>query len=195
MNPWSRTGEAEYRELALRAHDLLADVPLHDAWRVSLPGEHRRCTMSEVRAAAEAARRAEFLGFPARGLFALRGRLGAVFRWDREVAPGSWSLRPRLTEEDHRASLVSPGTKDGPFSVVYVFEKEALSEVRNATIQAYLAWAIRRVAGGHELIWAIYALPVGPWSGPYLALIEPFRRFIVYPALLTALHRAWIGQA
>lgn len=33
---------------------------------------------------------------------------------------------------------------------------------------------------------------VGCITAPYMRLIDPFRRFIVYPALLRAVHAAWM---
>ena len=90
-------------------------------------------------------------------------------------------------------SLVEPGTLDGPFAVLYVHETEAVSEIRNSTVHAFLVWAVRVVPGGHELLWAIHVLPVSRWSRPYLALIEPFRRWIVYPSLLSRFREEWSG--
>jgi hypothetical protein len=192
MTSWSRVGETEYRRLDLRAHHYLAGAPVHDVWRVMLPGADRRCTMAEVRAVLYAAATSRPWSLPVRALFGLRRLLGRVFRWDEvrdETAGGS--LRGSVREADLRASLVEPGTLDGPFAVVYVHPKEAVSEIRNATVQAYMVWAIEPVPGGHRLYLAVHVLPVSAWSGPYLALIGPFRRWIVYPSLLRRLHQGW----
>ena len=85
MRPWSRATFEEYRRLTLRAHALLADVPLHDVWQVSLPGGGPSRTMQDVRSVLQAARRSQPLSFPVRALFALRWSVGRWFRWDRPL--------------------------------------------------------------------------------------------------------------
>ena len=71
---------------------------------------------------------------------------------------------------------------------------EAVSEVRNATVHGVLVWALEPTSTGYQLLWAIHVLPVGIWTKPYLALIDPFRRWLVYPALLRRIHETWILQ-
>ena len=105
-----------------------------------------------------------------------------------------WSFRTRLTEADRQQSIVEPGTLDGPFAVLYVHTTEAVSEIRNATVHAFLVWALEPAPDGYQLFWAIHILPVSIWTKPYLALIEPFRRWLVYPALLRRMHEAWSRQ-
>ena len=191
MRPWSRATVEEYRRLTLRAHSLLADVPVHDVWRVALPGGGPSRTMQDVRSVLQAARRSQPLSLPVRTLFRLRWLLGRVFRWDRPVAEAGWSFRTRLSEADRRQSMVEPGTLDGPFAVLYVHPTEAVSEIRNRTVQAFLVLALKHVPDGYQLFWAIHVLPVSRWTKPYLALIDPFRRWLVYPSLLRRIHEAW----
>jgi hypothetical protein len=52
--------------------------------------------------------------------------------------------------------------------------------------------ALRRGDGGYRLYWAVYVAPVSRFSPIYMAMIEPFRRFVVYPSILGRLRRAWI---
>ena len=192
MHPWSRATLDEYRRLPLRAHSLLADVPLHDVWRVALPGGGRSRTMRDVRSVFQAARRSQSLGPPVRALFALRWLLGRLFRWDGLLSePEAWSFRTRLNEADRRESIVEPGTLDGPFTVLYVHTMEAVSEIRNATVHAFLVWALEPTPDGYQLFWGIHVLPVSVWTKPYLALIDPFRRWLVYPSLLRRIHEVW----
>ena len=42
--------------------------------------------------------------------------------------------------------------------------------------------------------WAIHVLPVSGWTKPYLALIDPFRRGLVYPSLLRRFREAWCRE-
>lgn len=185
-----RTSPAEYLRLDLRAHELLRGVPLHDVSMVELPGGGAGRSVADVRALRSAAAP----GGIVRALFALRFALGRAFGWDRVSMRPADSLVTRLTEEDRRASEVVPGTPDGPFRIVYQFPREALSEIRNATVQAYLCFALTRTATGYRLYWAVYVRPVSWLTRPYLLAIEPFRRYIVYPALLGRIRAAWLAR-
>ena len=69
-------------------------------------------------------------------LFAIRWLLGRLFRWDRESAGGEGLFQLRITEADRARSTVATGTKDGPFTVLYVHPTEAMSERRNSTVHA-----------------------------------------------------------
>jgi hypothetical protein len=91
-------------------------------------------------------------------------------------------------------SIVEPGTPDGPFAVVYVHAMEAVSEIRNATVHGFLVWALEPAPSGYQLFWAIHVLPVSAWTRPYLAAIDPFRRWLVYPALLRSIHESWARE-
>jgi hypothetical protein len=151
--------------------------------------------MKDVRAVFESTRRSQRLSLPVRALFGLRWFIGRVLRWDCPSAPGeqeAWSFRARLTEADRQQSIVEPGTPDGPFTLLYVHPMEAVSEVRNATVHAFLVWALEPTPEGYQLFWAIHVLPVSFWTKPYMALIDPFRRWLVYPALLRRIHEACV---
>lgn len=190
--PWSQVPVEQYTRLSLRAHSLLSDVPVHDVWRVELPDRDPSRTMKDVRAVLENARQAQRMSLPVRALFGLRWWLGRVFRWDRPSGdPDPRSFRSRLTDDDRRQSLVEPGTADGPFFILYVHAMEAVSEVRNATVHGFLVWALEPVPAGYHLFWAIHVLSVSGWTAPYMALIDPFRRWLVYPALLRRIREAW----
>ena len=192
MKPWGPGTEAQYRSRDLLAHELLRGVPVHDVWRVFLPNTGRSCSMIEVRQVARALTRTKRKGVVIPALFAVRRVLGLLLGWD-EVESEDWvsEVSARMSPELRRRSLVPVGTRDGPFRVVYVVADEALSEIRNATVEGYLVWSLRPTNGGTELLWAIHVLPVGGWTGPYLAAIAPFRRFLVYPGLLRRFHEGW----
>jgi hypothetical protein len=90
--------------------------------------------------------------------------------------------------------VVQPGTIEGGFRLLYLVEQESLAEIRNATVHAFLCAALRARPGGYRLYWAVYVKP-SSWLTPvYMALIEPFRRFIVYPAMLGRVRRAWTAR-
>jgi hypothetical protein len=178
----------------LQVHDLLADVPLRDVSAVDLPGGGAGRTVADVRALlgpGGATSGSQIV----RLLFGLRRLIGGLFGWDREVhRRPDLSYVARLTPALSRASLVPPGTSDGSFVIVYQLPNEALAEIRNATVHAFLASALETTAIGYRLYWAIFVKPVSRITPVYMALIEPFRRFIVYPAILRRVRRAWRGR-
>jgi hypothetical protein len=185
----TRVSVEEFQELELRCHSLLADVELHDVWAIPLRGGGEGRTMHDVAAIRRLRGRSNL---PVRSLFALRRALGARLGWDRErPEAGSDSYLHRLTAADRARSEIAPGTREGAFCTLYLFSHEALAEVRNATVHAFLATALLPGAGGYRLYWAIYVKPVSPLTRFYMALIDPFRRLIVYPALLRQTQAAW----
>jgi hypothetical protein len=125
-------------------------------------------------------------------LFALRVGLGRVFDWDRE-SPKAFeeSFLNRLSADDKESSLVTPGTREGPFRVLFVSRQEAISEIRNVTVHGFSVFALLRRSSGYRLYWAIYVQPVGRITAWYMRLIDPFRRFIIYPAVLRHIRAIW----
>jgi len=186
-----RVTAEEYEQLELRAHSLLADVPLHDAWSVELEGGEPGCTISDVRALISletlaAGNRA------ARLLFRIRSALGRSFGWDREpVRASRESFIHRLSDVDRERSLVAPGTPEGAFRILFVSPREAISEIQNSTVHAFSVVALLERPGGYRLYWGIYVLPVGRFTRWYMHLIDPFRRIIIYPAMLRQIRSVW----
>jgi hypothetical protein len=132
-------------------------------------------------------------------LFRLRGLLGRVFGWEaaRESdgsEPDARSFVHRLTALDRQTSLVPPGSSDGPFTVLYVRDDEAVNEIRNSTVHAFSVLALVPRTGGYRLFWAIHVTPVGRITAGYMALIDPFRRYLIYPSVLRYVHRGWCAQ-
>ena len=186
-----RVDPSEFRKLELRCHGLLADVPLHDVWRIRLAGGGPGRTMADVLAVSPF-RRAESPSALVRGLFGLRRVVGELLGWDEPRHDvGAESYVSRLTDEDRARSLVSPGAPEGPFRLLFVFPMEAVAEIRNATVQAFLATALHPRDDGYDVYWAIYVKPVSVLTPFYMAVIDPFRRHFVYPALIRQTEEAW----
>lgn len=180
--------------LPLDVHDILKDVPLRDVTAVDLPSGGAGRTLSDVRALIPTG---ELLGASplARALFALRLWLGRVFAWDRsEHDRPQMSYLSRVTPALRARSLIQPGTMEGGFRLLYLLGQESLAEIRNATVHAFLCAALCEQSGGYRLYWAVYVKPVSWLTPVYMTLIEPFRRFIVYPAILGRLRRAWTAR-
>lgn len=186
-----RVTPAEYEQIDLRAHSLLAGVPLHDVWAVDLSGHTRGRTIADVRAllAEQNLRTANAV---VNLLFAFRTRLGRLFGWDLPPPRASErSFLHRLTTADAASSLVTPGTLEGPFRVLFVSAREAISEIQNATVHGFSVFALVERSSGYRLYWAIYVQPVGRITSWYMRLIDPFRRVLIYPAMLRHIRAAW----
>jgi hypothetical protein len=190
----SRVSPEPFLALPLEVHGLLADVPLHDVSVVELPGGGPDRTLADVRALMRAGEQRR-VNPVVRFLFGLRRLLGRAFGWDTAAHERpDLSYLSRITPELASRSHEPPGTVDGAFRVLYLLDREGVQEIRNATVHAFLAYALEAIPAGYRLYWAIYVKPVS-WLTPiYMAVIEPFRRFLVYPALLGRLRRAWIER-
>ena len=186
-----RVPREQFRSLSLEVHGILSDVPLHDVTAVDLPGGGGGRTIADVRSlmARENVRAANPI---VRGLFALRALLGWLFGWDaaRHTHQETSSIH-RLSSDIKRRSALPPSALDGPFRILYVLERESLAEVRNATVHAFLASVLTETPCGYRLYWAVYVQPVSRLTPLYMALIELFRRCIVYPAIFRRIRRAW----
>jgi hypothetical protein len=78
--------------------------------------------------------------------------------------------------------------------VLYELEHESLAEGRNATVHGFLSQALLPTRDGYRLYWAVYVRPVSWFTPVYMALIEPFRRFLVYPSLFSRISAAWADR-
>jgi Protein of unknown function (DUF2867) len=181
----------EFYALPLRVHTFLADVPLHDVWAVDLPTHRDGVTLSEF------LRRASHGGtnrLPpvARALVRLRLFLGRIFRLEAEPRDAlAASFGSRLTPEDRARSLAVSGTKEGLFRVVYRFENEQLVEMQNRTVHAAALSALAERADSYRFYFAVYVRQ-RTWITPfYMGLIDPFRKWIIYPAMLKTIRATW----
>ena len=126
------------------------------------------------------------------GLFWLRSRIGALLGWDQpRPAWSAESYADRLSPADRAQSLVAPGTPDGDFRVLYRFEDEQLNELRNATVHAFMSLSIRPTPGGYLAYVGVFVRPVHRFTRLYMRAIAPFRRLVVYPALIRKVQKAW----
>ena len=182
--------------MPLRVHTLLADVPLHDVWAVDLPRVRKGVTLDEFYRLLSQHRLIGRLPPTSRALFGLRFFLGRIFRLeDQPKGAGAASFARGLTAEDRARSSLAPGTPDGLFRVVYRFENELLREVHNRTVHAALLTALARTEAGYRFYLAVYVCK-GGWITPaYMALIDPFRRWIIYPAMLKNIRARWVEFA
>jgi hypothetical protein len=188
-----RVPNAVHEAQSWRIREIAPDFTLEDVW--GLPahggaGDFPR--LLEVMTSREMSGDAPVM---MRLLFAIRSQLGRWFGWD-EVAErpipgrGETSLTDRLPPDLR-------GTVDGmrfgsQFAPVYRTDTEFAAEISNQTVHAimHLAW-VDRGHGRYQGQMAVYVKPRGWFGRQYMAFISPFRHWIVYPALLGQIERAW----
>jgi Protein of unknown function (DUF2867) len=180
----------EFERLPLRVHDFLAGVPLHDVWAIDLPRVRSGITLDEFLRAAGAH---PFTPSPVvRALLGTRLFVGRLLAWDREPdARGRETFATRLTTADRSKSLAPAGTREGLFRIVYRFENEQLLELINRTAHAAALSALVETANAYRFYFGVYVRRVGRVTPVYMALIDPFRKFIVYPSLLRSVRATW----
>jgi hypothetical protein len=173
-----------------RIHELTRDFRLEDVWALPTPGGPddfprlvRLMASSDPAAGASG---------PARALWALRRRIGALLGWDDAGRrSGGPTLRDRLPV-DLRAG--PPGPDRDPFASLYLTSDEWAAEVVNRTVHGVRhVGSVPDGAGGLRGQMAVLVRPNGRLGAVYLAAIRPLRRRVVYPSAIRAIGRRWRG--
>jgi hypothetical protein len=188
--PMPQISRQEFGRLPLRVHDFLAGVPLHDVWAVDSPQTRSGITLDEFARTASAL---PFILAPmVRALVNIRLFVGRLLGWDREPAETAWeTFATRLTIADRSKSLAPAGTREGLFRVVYRFQNEQLLEVINRTAHAAALSALVETANSYRFYFGVYVRSVSRATPVYMALIDPFRKLVVYPSLLRSVRASW----
>jgi len=180
----------EFAQLPLRVHDFLVGVPLHDVWAIDLQHTRPGITLDEFSRTANT--RMCTLSPVARALLDVRLFVGQLLGWDREPDATAWeTFATRLTAADRSKSLAPAGTCEGLFRVVYRFENEQLLEIVNRTAHAAALIALVETANAYRFYFGVYVRNVSRFTPIYMALIDPFRRLVVYPSLLNSVRAKW----
>jgi hypothetical protein len=197
----------EFEQLPLRVHAFLAGVPLHDVWAVDLPRTRSGITLDEFLRTASSrshvscdccendrgSKGSLLTRSPVvRALLNIRFFVGRLLGWDCEPASTAWeTFTTRLTTADRSKSLAPAGTPEGLFRVVYRFENEQLLELINRTAHAAALSALLETADAYRFYFGVYVRSVSRFTPVYMALIDPFRKLVVYPSLLRAIRAKW----
>jgi Protein of unknown function (DUF2867) len=192
----------EFEQLPLRVHTFLAGVPLHDIWSVDLPRWRAGVTLDEFLRTTSNGKldtcgcsksSSLFTLSPVvRMLLDIRFFVGRFFGWDREPPATAWkTFATRLTDTDHSRSLAAAGMRDGFFRVVYRFENEQLVELINRTAHAAALSTLVETATGYRFYLGIYVRNISRFTPLYMALVDPFRKLIIYPSLLRSVRTRW----
>jgi len=193
----------EHRRGPWRIHELVPDFTLEDVWALPVHGG-----LEDFQGLLELAGSfdpSELESGPTRFLWKLRDRLGVWFDLGEISAavdgdapgrlpiPGATetSLRGRLPA-DLRGTAADFAFGSLPFVPLYRTDREAAAELSNRTVHgvAHLAW-VDVGKGRYEGRMAVYVKPRGAFGRAYMALIKPFRYWVVYPALMRQMERMW----
>ncbi len=206
-----RLPNAAHESRPWRIREIAPDFTLEDVWTLpAVSGELEDFqTAIEMMVAFDPAN-AESL--PTRVLWDVRDRLGSWFGLGRISAlidsgrddgtgqlpmPGTTetSLVGRLPD-DLLGTVADVDFGSLPFVALYRTDIEFAAEISNQTVHAvmHLAWA-NQGDGRHQGQMAVYVKPRGLFGKGYMALIKPFRYWIVYPALMRQTEREWNTRA
>jgi hypothetical protein len=143
---------------------------------------------------------------PTRILWRVRDLLGRCFRLGRISVPvdgdadagklpipgtNETSLADRLPD-DLRGTAADLSFESLPFVPLYRTDDEFAAEISNQTVHGvlHLAW-VHEGGGRYQGQMAVYVKPRGLLGRGYMALITPFRHWVVYPALMRQIERTW----
>lgn len=185
--------QSDYRKQDWIVHALAADFELRDCWRLPIKTSRQMQDLLPI-----------FLTIDpvdahplARMLFALRMVIGKAFKLDQNfgVIPktGERSISERLAGNEAGVwpFQMPEGSSFALFRPVYLNQNEALLELSNKTIYALVH--LGKV--GDEVWMGIYTKSYDWFSDLYMALIKPFRHFVVYPLWLRYLQKEWESKA
>jgi hypothetical protein len=201
-----RLPNAEHERRPWRIHELVPDFTLEDVWALPMHGGPEDFQGLLDLAGSFDPSQAESL--PTRFLWNLRDRLGVWLDLGEISAPADGETPGGLpipgTLETSLRDRVPPdlrGSAEGftfgslPFVPLYRTDREAAAEISNKTVHgvAHLAWADEG-GGRYAGRMAVYVKPRGAFGRGYMALIKPFRYWIVYPALMRQMERTWAAR-
>ena len=179
----------EFERLPLRVHGFLAGVPLHDVWAIDLPRRRGGITLDEF---LRATHERPFTPSPTvRALLSVRFFVGRLLHWDGEPDGTNDTFATRLTSGDLANSLAPAGTRAGLFKTVYRFQNEQLLELVNRTVHAAALSALVETPDAYRFYFGVYVHNVSRLTPAYMTLIDPFRKWIVYPSLLRSVRTTW----
>jgi hypothetical protein len=188
-----RVPNAVHESRPWRIAEIAPDFTLEDAWALPVYGDAGDFpALVEVMGSGGLTSSASPV---TRFLFGVRWLLGRWFGWDDAVSrpiPGreEASLASRLPA-DLRGTAA--GVRFGSqFAPLYRTDTEFAAEISNQTVHGVLqlAW-VDRGQGRYQGELAVYVKPRGRFGRQYMAFISPFRHWLVYPAMLRQIERAW----
>jgi hypothetical protein len=189
-----------------RIREIAPDFTVEDVWALPVQGGAEDFqTLLEIMTSDDLMNSASL---PARVLWGVRDRLGSWLGLGRISVPvdSGWddpagklpipgrnetSLTDRLPD-DLCDTAADPDFGSAPFVPLYRTDVEFAAELSNRTVHTvmHLAW-VDQGEGRYQGQMTVYVKPRGPFGKGYMAFIKPFRYWVVYPALMRQIKRAW----
>ncbi|HEY0517593.1 MAG TPA: DUF2867 domain-containing protein [Solirubrobacteraceae bacterium] len=191
----TRLSKSEHRAQPWRIHELTRDFRIEDVWALPAQGGAEDFPALVSLVAAGDPERTSSL--PARALWSIRWKLGALFGWDEQdsgIGARVASLRERLPA-DLRDTPCGPSPERLPFAPLYLLDREWAAEIANRTMHGvmHLGW-VADGEGRYRGQMTVLVRPNGLLGELYMTAIRPFRHLIVYPAMMRMLERRWAGR-
>ena len=192
-----------------RIREIAPDFTVEDVWALPVHGGPE--DFPKLIALGSSLDPANADSLPTRALWRFRDLLGKWFDLgritpsengdgaaDKLPIPGSRdiSLADRLPDDLRGSTAALPPVDFQMFTPVYLTDDEFAAEISNKTMHGamHLAW-VEQGDGRYQGQMAVYVKPRGPFGSGYMALIKPFRHWIVYPALMRQFERMWARRA
>ncbi len=200
-----RLPNSAHESRSWRIREIAPDFILEDVWALPARGGAEDFQVLLDRTVSSDPSQSKSL--PTRALWRLRDRLGSLFGLGTVSAPAAGddegagglpipgtsetSLTSRLPEE-LRGTAADLRFDSLPFVPLYRTDDEFAAEVSNQTVHGvmHLAW-VEQGEGRYQGQMAVYVKPRGQLGKAYMALIKPFRHWVVYPALMRQMDREW----
>jgi hypothetical protein len=191
-----RLPNSEHESHAWRIGEIAPDFRLEDVW--ALPAQGGADDFATLLAVMASLDPANGGSFATRALFSIRYRVGGWFGWDDAPRPlaipddTKSTLSARLPEDLRDTATGGPDLSSYGFEPLYRTDVEWAAELSNRTVHAvmHLAW-VEQGAGRYQGQMGVYVKPRGRFGAGYMAVIAPFRHWVVYPALMRQVERAW----
>ena len=203
-----RLPNAAHESRPWRIREIVPDFTLEDVWALPAQGgaEDFQTLLEIITSGLDDPDNWE--SRPTRALWRLHDRLGGWFGLGRISVPIDRS------RDDAAGTLPIPGTDETslserlpddlrntaadlhfdsvPFAPLYRTDVEFAAELSNRTVHdvMHLAW-VDQGDGRYQGQMAVYVKPRGLLGKGYMALITPFRYWVVYPAMMREIERAW----
>jgi hypothetical protein len=175
-----------------RIHELTRDFRLEDVW--ALPGKGAPDDFPRLVQGFASGDPSHSSSGAVRTLWAIRWKVGELLGWD-DPAAGLGSRVPTLRDRlpaDLRDAPSGPDFDALPFTSLYLLDDEWAAEIANRTMHGVMhIGLIPDQTGGYRTQMAVLVKPNGLFGTAYMAAIRPFRRLIVYPAMLRQIEREW----
>ena len=175
-----------------RIHEIAPDFELEDVWE--LPGRGGPDDFPRLVDMIVSFDLSRSPSRATRALWSLRWTVGRLLGWD--DADGGLDARVSTLYDRLPADLVrggrGPDFPQLPFRSLYLTDSEFAAEIANATMHGVMhIGAVEEGPDSFRAQMAVLVKPNGRLGSAYMAAIRPFRRLVVYPAMMRQGRELW----